>query len=213
MTDLPKFRAPYIPRNKIWEEADKFRDKYWSPGLLPVDIEQIVEFQLDLEIRTIVGLKRVCNTDALLLGNLETIIVDTEIYMNERMVNRIRYSLAHEIGHLVLHPNIYKQIAHSSIPEWIAFFQSIPDDQYTWIEQHAYEFAGRLLVPREELIKEFDRAVARAEAHGFTQWDSSGDTAREYIARGIAHNFAVSEQVVAKRLLREELFPHPVNDR
>lgn len=209
MSALSDFRAPFIPREKIWDQADQFRERHWPSGILPVDIENIVEFELDLEIRTITGLQRFCNTDALLLGNLKTVIIDTEIYMNDRMENRIRYSLAHEIGHLVLHPGIYSQIAHLSIQEWITFFQGIPDDQYTWIEQHAYEFAGRLLVPRERLIKECEKARELAEDKGFTQWDSSGETAREYIAHGIARIFAVSEQVISKRLLREQLLPPP----
>ena len=207
MMNLSDFQAPFIPRKKIWGYADKFRVKYWPPGKFPVDIEHIAEFELDLDIRPISGLQRECNTDALLLGDLKTIIVDTETYMNDRMENRIRYSLAHEIGHLILHPDVYSSIAHSSIPEWISFFQGIPDDQYTWMEQHAYEFAGRLLVSREKLIEELDKAVALAEESGFTEWDSSGDTAREYVAHGIARTFAVSEQVISKRLLREQLFP------
>lgn len=146
--------APFIPKAKIWEKADTFRTRYWPSGKLPVDIERIAEFELNLDIRPILNLQNECSTDAPLLGDLKTIIIDTAIYMDDRMVNRTRYSLAHEIGHLVLHPKIYTQIAHSSIEEWIAFFQKIPDDQYTWIEQHAYEFAGRLLVPRERLIRE-----------------------------------------------------------
>ena len=204
---LSGFKAPFIPRDKIWRSADDFRVKYWPAGELPVDVEAIAEFELDLEIRPITGLYSACNVDALLLGNLETIIVDTDYYRNERMVNRIRFSMAHEIGHLVLHPDIYTRIAHSSIDEWIDFFQSIPDSEYTWIEQHAYEFAGRLLVPRERLAEEFEKARALAEARGFTEWDSSGETARDYIAHGIARVFAVSEQVVSKRLLRENLLP------
>jgi len=205
--DLAGFKAPFISREKIWQAADEFRAKYWPPGELPVDVEAIAEFELNLEIRPITGLYSSCNVDALLLGNLETIIVDTGYYRDDRMVNRIRFSMAHEIGHLILHPDIYSRIAHSSIDEWVSFFQAIPDDQYTWIEQHAYEFAGRLLVPRDRLKAEFEKARALAEASGFTEWDSSGEMARDYIARGISRVFAVSEQVVSRRLLRENLLP------
>jgi len=87
------------------------------------------------------------------------------------------------------------------------FFQKIPDDQYTWIEQHAYEFAGRLFVPREKLIEKLNDAVSMAERRGFDAWDSSGEFAREYIANGIARYFAVSGQVIEKRLIKENLWP------
>ncbi len=46
-----------------------------------------------------------------------------------------------------------------------------------------------------------------AERRGFDAWDSSGEFAREYIANGIARYFAVSGQVIEKRLIKENLWP------
>ena len=41
----------------------------------------------------------------------------------------------------------------------------IPDSEYAWIEQHAYEFAGRLLVPREKLIEKLMVEVEILRSH------------------------------------------------
>lgn len=205
--DLSGFRAPFIKREQAQAEADRFRLRYWPTGELPIDIQAVIEFELDMRIRTIPGLRQSCDIDALLLGDLQTIAVDRDVYMDDKMANRLRYSLAHEVGHKVLHPDLYSRIAHDSAEEWIWSFQTIPEDQYAWVEQHAYEFAGRLLVPVNRLKAELDQAVTDATNAGFTAWDQSGDAAREYIASSLCRHFGVSSQVIEKRLIREKLWP------
>lgn len=207
MLDPKSFKAPFIKIEDIRTAADDLRSKYWPQNTVPVDIFEILEFGLDIEIRTIFNLRDTGDVDALLLGNLKTIVVDQNDFLNERAQNRLRFSVAHEIGHYALHSELFSKIQYSSIEEWIDFFQKIPDDQYTLIEQHAYEFAGRLLVPREKLIEKLNEAVSIVKSSGFEAWDSSGESAREYIAHAIARYFEVSEQVIDKRLIRENLWP------
>jgi hypothetical protein len=139
MIDPGEFRAPFIHIDEIRKTADDFRARYWPQDSIPIDIFEILEFELDLEIRTISNLKEAGDVDALLLGDLKTIVVDQGDFLNERAQNRLRFSLAHEIGHFILHSDIFAKINYSSVDEWILFFQKIPEDQYTWIEQHAYE--------------------------------------------------------------------------
>lgn len=169
-------------------------------------IFEILEFELGIEMRSILNLKEAGDVDALLLGDLKTIVVDQNDFLNERAQNRLRFSVAHEIGHLILHSDIFSKIQYSTIDEWIDFFQKIPDEEYYWIEQHAYEFAGRLLVPREKLIERLNDAIALVERSGFNAWDTSGESTREYIAHGIARYFEVSDQVIEKRLIKENLW-------
>lgn len=207
MIDPREFKAPFIKIEDIRTAADELRLRYWSQGTIPVGIFDILEFGLNITPRTISNLRVAGDVDALLLGDLKTIVVDQSDFLNDRAQNRLRFSIAHEIGHLVLHSDVFKKISYSSMEEWIHFFQKIPEDQYTWIEQHAYEFAGRLLVPREKLIEKLNDVVSIAETRGFDAWDSSGESTREYIAHGIARYFEVSEQVIEKRLIKENLWP------
>ena len=204
---MATFRAPYISREKIRVSADAFREKYWSGKGVPVDILGIAEFDLDMDILPVSGVRELADVDALLLGDMKSIAVDAGLYMDDRMQNRLRYSVAHEIGHKELHAGIYRAAGVSNVEEWIAWFQAMPEDQYSWLEQHAYEFAGRLLVPPERLKAEFAGAVDTAKQAGFTSWDSSGDAAREYIASSICRVFGVSSQVIEKRIDREGLWP------
>ena len=207
MIDPREFKAPFITVENIRKTADQFRSQYWPEDTIPVDIFVILEFELEIEIRSVFNLKEAGDVDALLLGDLKTIAVDRNEFLNERAQNRLRFSVAHEIGHLILHSDIFSKIQYSSIDEWIDFFQKIPDEEYYWIEQHAYEFAGRLLVPREKLIEKLNNAITLVEKSGFNAWDTSGESTREYIAHGIARYFEVSDQVIEKRLIKENLWP------
>jgi len=85
--------------------------------------------------------------------------------------------------------------------------QKIPDDQYAFVEQQAYEFAGRLLVPHERLEKEFQQLIQKAKNAKFFDWDKTGDSALGYIATPISRVFGVSSDVIEKRLIREGFWP------
>ena len=206
MVDPRDFKAPYIPKEKAWSAADNIRRKHWPDGQIPVEVEEIL-WGVGLEIEVIQSLKAAGDVDALLRGDLSGIIVDADDYMDDRMQNRMRFSIAHELGHFVLHSNVYRGIKHNSVEEWIQFIQAIPEDQYSYIEQQAYEFAGRLLVPSDYLKTYLMEAADKAKAAGFDEWDTTGDVAREYMASSICRYFGVSSQVVEKRIIREQLWP------
>ena len=71
----------------------------------------------------------------------------------------------------------------------------------------AIETARNSLPNTTNLIEKLNEAVSIVKSSGFEAWDSSGESAREYIAHAIARYFEVSEQVIDKRLIRENLWP------
>lgn len=200
------FKAPYIEKSKIWENAEAFREKFCPQGEVPFPIMDIVEFDLDIQVETIKDLKSSYDVDALLLSDLKTIIVDRLCYMDDRLQNRVRFSIAHEIGHRELHSEIYKGIQYNSVDDWIQFQQKMPEDQWNWFELHANEFAGRLLVPADILQGEVETAKEQAQQAGFTKWDESKDEAISYMASRICRKFEVSAQVVERRIRHEQLY-------
>jgi Zn-dependent peptidase ImmA (M78 family) len=105
-----EFKAPFISIEKIRTIADEFRSQYWPQDTIPIDIFKILEFELDIEIRSVLNLKEAGDIDALLLGDLKTIVIDQNDFLNERAQNRLRFSVAHEIGHFVLHSDIFQRL-------------------------------------------------------------------------------------------------------
>lgn len=207
MTDPPKFKAPFNPKERIWQEADRLRAAYPAGRELPVKVLDLAEFDLGLELIPADGLREQLDIDALLMGDLKSILVDKRAFISPRLEYRLRFSVAHEIGHLVLHRDIYAGLRHATATEWFDYISAIPEVEYGWVEWQAYEFAGRLLVSFELLEKEFKRAVQTAQDAGYVDWLAADEAGLDYIATRIAPKFGVSAEVLAKRLRVEKLWP------
>lgn len=203
--DPKTFKAPFIDKQQCWHAADSFRTQYWNSDI-PVDVLEIAEFELDLEIRTISSLREECDVDALLLGDWKTLIVDQREFMEDRFHNKLRFSVAHEIGHFVLHRETFDKIPRGTADEWIAFMQEMPDKEYGFLEFHANEFAGRLLVPYTELQVQFEKSLKQVEDNGMSRTQLT-EAHLAYLCTPLAKHFAVSAEVIEKRLNRERLWP------
>ena len=167
----------------------------------------LAEFDLGLELVPKARLRQAGDMEALLLGDLKTILVDRDAFLDPRSGNRLRFSVAHEIGHLILHADVYGGLRHENLEAWMEFLLAIPEAEYGWLESHAYEFAGRLLVPPEPLRTALVEAVQSAEKAGFTEWDATGETALKLYGQPHSRQFGVSAEVIARRLRAEKLWP------
>ena len=207
MTDPRRFKAPFIPKERIWQQADQLREAHSSGRSLPVKVLDLAEFDLGIDLIPASGLREEVDIDALLMGDLTSILVDRHAFMAPRLEYRLRFSVAHEIGHLILHRDIYRGLQHASAKEWFDYISAIPDVEYGWVEWQAYEFAGRLLVPPNPLREAFQQAIQTAQAAGYKDWLSADEAALDYIAGRIALKFGVSAEVISKRLRAEKLWP------
>ena len=69
--------------------------------------------------------------------------------------NRKRFTLAHEIGHFLLHSDLFERNLLSSFGETdntLANRIPVSGDELGWLEHHANHFAACLLMPRERVI-------------------------------------------------------------
>lgn len=83
------FKAPFLSKETCWAAVDQFRQRYCPQSEIPVDVLALVEFELNLEIRTITGLKEDADVDALLLGDWKTLILDQQQFLDDRFTNRL----------------------------------------------------------------------------------------------------------------------------
>lgn len=207
MNNPRRFKAPFIPKERIWQEADRLRAAHPAGRELPVKVLDLAEFDLHLDLVPVDRLREELDIDALLMGDRKSILVDKRAFMSPRLEYRLRFSVAHEIGHFILHRDIYSGLQHATAADWFDYISAIPEVEYGWVEWQAYEFAGRLLVPPEPLREAFQITIQSAQAAGYSDWLAADEAALDYIATRIAPKFGVSVEVVAKRLRAEKLWP------
>lgn len=197
-----KFKAPYYSYEDLRNAADEFLREYHPQGTILTPIEEIVEFQLGMDIVPIPGLHDVIETDGFTTSDLREIHV--EEYLYDHVPNRYRFTLAHEVGHVILHGDLFRTQSFHSIAEWKAFLNSIPEREHGWLESHAYSFAGLVLVPREHLEKETRQCVDTVLAEG-VDFERYWHLVWQQVAAELAQRFAVSAGVIERRLRYDDI--------
>ena len=192
--DFKKIKVPFLSNREIEHESDTFRKKFWGNSI-PVNIENIIELKLSFDIIPVPGFQNLWGTDALVSSNWQAIYVDKNAYLDERYQNRLRFSLAHEIGHFVLHRSLYNALAIKDISDFYDLFKHIPQEQYSYLETQANKFANYLLVPRNVLASSRDKALKAVVEHKQLEKLDKG-TLNSYLAIPMSKLFGVSEKVV-----------------
>jgi Zn-dependent peptidase ImmA (M78 family) len=141
-----KLNLPKLSYLKIGERAEIFLAKYHSSLSLPIPVEEIAELKLGLSLVPIKTLKKDFDVDGFLDSTLTKIFIDFDLYTQQE--NRTRFTIAHEIGHLVLHQEIFQKINIKNEKDLHNLIENIDNDEYSWMEYQAYSFAGHLLVPK-----------------------------------------------------------------
>ena len=151
MTKIKSFKPRHIKFEEIRATAERVREAFCDPpNIIPVPIEEIIEFDQRISIIPVNGLTN-SDIEAFLSNYLESMFVDATLYMDERYIKRLRFTFAHELGHCYIHEDIYNNLTFESCEEWIEFIKELDPDDFDWFEKQASEFGGRLLVPRENL--------------------------------------------------------------
>lgn len=193
------FKAPYISKEELRARAEEFLGKHHGTRGMPVPVEMIIE-RMGVDIVPTPGLQLVCDVDAYTTWDLKWICVEEFVYLHRPA--RYRFSLAHELGHIELHAAIFKSHRFHTADEWKEFVSSIDEREYRFLEFHANEFAGHLLVPRKELLAEVETCKGRvSDVLGNSKADP--DVFRDFVAECVAQRFEVSPQVALRRMERE----------
>jgi hypothetical protein len=201
------FRPAKLSYDDLRRLAEQFLAEFHEERTLPVPIEEIVEFDFEIEIIPMDGILDELEVDAFLTSDLKRVYVDQFVMEHRR--RRFRFSLAHELGHVEMHKPLYDGARIQSVRDWEALQQSISEDDYAWFEFQANSFAGLVLVPSAELKSAFQAGVAFARAAGMsdaTLWSEAG---KSYLSTWLANQFDVSEQVIEKRMDKDQMWPLP----
>jgi hypothetical protein len=84
------------------------------------------------------------------------------------------------------------------------FREDFEEEDLFWFEQQAYEFAGRLLVSRGPLVEEIKKLGPKIQEFK-RRGGSDEEQIVQAISRSICGKFAVSSDVIARRIKSERL--------
>jgi Zn-dependent peptidase ImmA (M78 family) len=198
-------------KEQVWDQAEAFRGQYLVGELahLPVDVFTLAEIELHLDIIPFDDLYEKYERDAALIQDFSGLYVDAEAYIiwekgPRWKQRRLRFSVAHELGHYVLHRQIAAGIEFKTFDDFAHWTNGNQGQQYT-IEQEANEFAGRLLVPPHRLQAAFEQFASGAK-NILPNWFTSPDL-RHGFAESARPIFEVNTQVIETRLDREAIWP------
>jgi hypothetical protein len=197
------FRPEYLTYDDVRAAADRFLREYHLKGTRPVPIEEIVEFDLSMDVIPLEGLKAHVGVDAFLTSDVGTIYVDEWVVKHAPV--RYRFSLAHEVAHYWLHDALYQGCSIHSVRDWAEIQAAIGEENYKWFEWQANSFAGLVLVPGGPLKPDFQLVADRLISGGIEHRQIDHHPTRAALVRELAKQFVVSEQTMEIRLEHDGL--------
>jgi len=195
----------------VWRKIEELRGLYETlrEDRTPIDVFTFFEVDLGLDPIPFDDLTVKYRVEAAIKADFTGIYLDAEQYaLMEKgpdwKLNRLRFSIAHELGHYFLHRDLPQKENFASLPEFARWNENYGGRKYT-VEQEANEFAGRLLVPETRLDAAFDEFAPEAEKF-LPNFQVSGQL-RDKFAEKIAPRFGVNSQVITIRLDRDAIWP------
>ncbi len=137
MTSITKINTspPRWTYNQIRESSERFLKEYHPQITTPIPLEEIIELKLKVKISTIPNLKKDFAIDGFINSNFNTITIDDEVFNNCEA--RARFTIAHELGHGILHKKIYNKFKFISLNEYICSQNNIPQEDLYWLDIQA----------------------------------------------------------------------------
>lgn len=192
--------VPHLSYEQLRAHAGEFLKRYHPSGKIPVPIEQIVEFQLKLDIIPLPGLREAYEIDGFTSGDLTAISVDQFVY--EHRFRRYRFTLAHEVGHVILHAKLFKEHSFQTVDGWKRFIKTFPDLDLSRLEWQAHSFSGLVLAPKEALEQTVREKLRLVKASKLRHEE---DFAKDLAIEMTATHFDVSKEVIERRFGYDEI--------
>jgi len=186
--------GPNLKYADIEKAADDFLKNYHPTLTLPIPIEEIVELKMSIAVIAVPGIKSLLGIDAFISSDFSQITIN-EISFS-KFQERTRFSIAHEIGHLVLHKDWYEKYGPKNLEDYLTFHDRIDAQIYKFIEIQAHTFAGLVLVPKDSLVNELRIRLGKIPV-------GESPEILTPIAQDLLDVFKVSGDVIIRRLQKE----------
>ncbi len=201
---MSKIKVPYLLPDRIRQISEEFLEKHNPDGKLPVPIENIVDCALKIDIVPIPELESELGIPGALSPDMSSIYIDEWTYNNQEY--RSRFTIAHELGHLILHKDLMQKINPVTISEWKIIYDNIDLKEFDSMRWQANTFAGFVLVPTPPLVSCFRQACNELLKHEKNMPDFNQEILIPYVAHTLSGKFEVSEISISYRIINEKLF-------
>ncbi len=195
-------QIPYFTHSDIGKKAQIFLSEYHASLELPIPIEEIIDVKMGLDIVPFPNLYRDYGLSGYLSQDRTTIFVDQ--FQPDNYEAKCRFTLAHELGHYVLHRSFYEDLPFRSLDEYVMWRKSIPPEDISWFETHGDWFAGNILVPTTQLQEVCCKVVAKYQDK-FATFVEVPDDFWSYVSNEVATYFEVNPPVVEIRIKKENI--------
>lgn len=148
-----------ITLQDVKNQANLFLENYHASLTLPVPIEDIAELKLGLKVILISGLIKNFGVNAFINQNFDSIVIDEGMYTKQP--ERIRFTIAEEIGHLFLHKDWYSKDGPKGLEGYISWQEKLDNKLFDYIERQARTFASMVLMPEKVLKERWGQFVSR----------------------------------------------------
>ena len=198
-----KLKIPYLTYSDIGQKTINFFNEFHPSIELPIPIEEIIELKIGLNIFPYPRLYKDHGLNGYLSHDLKTINVDD--YQYDQLNEKCRFTLAHELGHYILHRSFYENLPRfETIDEYLQWRLSIPREDMSWFETHSDWFAEQVLVPTAQLEEICTQIVEKYKGM-FTRMKTIPDDIWSYISNEVATYFEFNSIVIEIRLKRENI--------
>lgn len=207
---MPQKLVVFRPNRNIWSTVEKVRQIIpASRREVPIDIFDVIDLDMNLNLIPLRGLQDDLGAGASLSIDTNSIYIDLEVFDSDRDAGRrrARFSAAVELGHYVLHKNILSKFPLLTEKDWREYASQVFDPQeYDRLMYQANEFAGRLLVPRDDLLQAITNhchsQISDPRFQALSEEDKANGLSR---IRKLCDQFQVNQDVIEIRLLREDI--------
>lgn len=185
-----------IRLSDVIKASEDFLLKYHSSSTLPVPIEEIAELKMGIGLAVVPGIKTLLGVDAFINSHFTQITVDEHSFV--KFPERTRFSVAHEVGHFVLHKEWYQKCGPRNLEDYLTFHNRIDKEVYKYIEIQAHTFAGLVLVPKRLLLNELKKKLGTIPSMEAPEMLAP-------VVQDLPEIFQVSDAVILRRLQNERI--------
>lgn len=130
-------RCKYLKDEEIERKAHSFINKHHAGLEMPVPIDLIIEKFFDINIVPFPRLYKDYRISSFLSLDRKSIWIDETQY--DMYEQKYRFSLAHELGHLFLHAEIFEEAS-----DVVAKSSSVIEDYIEWLTSYGYKIVKRM---------------------------------------------------------------------